>query len=283
MNYLDFHKALLIKSALSLKEEHSALVANMDLGITKYKYISTLFDNMVIELENYLKKVYTNDVNYYYWADVCEWLTKSSLTPNETLQVRAFLKIKTIIIPKILRNIERLGIILQLSTHEYKYILEEHNHHLANNVLLGTRMSIGKQLSSFKLEIGKRDLEKQVVNWDKSNRLKTLLISQNKPLYNKETNPTGYKYLIFHTDEFYIFWNWVKYKCNVANYKYYSFVATSRIHTIVRTNEGAMAELPTIESILDTRLLGNRQKMLLFSKIKGTYAHKILTITKHGI
>lgn len=76
------------------------------------------------------------------------------------------------------------------------------------------------------LGVVNKKLKKKVINWGESNKLRALLESKGIPIYNKETNPTGRKWLIYYTADSIPLFYWRNSLCRFENGNYYSFIPT---------------------------------------------------------
>jgi hypothetical protein len=115
-----------------------------------------------------------------------------------------------------------------------------------------------------------------VIASDYTNKIikKAEFISKMKPyVWSKET-PDKPEWLMYYTDEDAVWWVWHKSTCTIPNKMLYSFVPTNYIHITDENNRRSQVSVSkslTIEEIINSRLLGNRDKINCIFRKNPTY------------
>lgn len=103
---------------------------------------------------------------------------------------------------------------------------------------------------------------------------KQQFIKDMKPyVYSPET-PDLPQYLMWVVDDYSVWWIWHKVDCNIVNYKLYSFIPTNHIHIINddgKRSQISVSETMTIDEIINTDSLGNRDKINCIFRKDKTY------------
>lgn len=192
----------------------------------------------------------------------------------------------------------------------YKDILYEYHKRLAINIIKGEVYNLGNHLGKIEVVKKKRNYRdkynNKIVNWKESldelirlagtkkesdailkryeakeiNRKQ--FIEQMKPFVYSPDTPDLPKWHIYYVDHYYPMFVWHHNNTAVANAQMYSFYPTNHIQ--IKNEEGkfsqiSVSETMTIEEILETDGLGNRDKMnCIFRKDKfyfKEYGHAI--------
>ena len=181
----------------------------------------------------------------------------------------------------------------------YTFLIKSFNFNIANEILKGYSYNFGFNLSSIEIiEMKKHytdgDRPKRFVNWgDSLKLLKEIIKEKDINLYeayiNKDIkkyefielskkytysplNPDRKKWIIYYTDDYMYVWHWSKGKARIANSGSFSFVPTNYIVTTTRSQLNFVNQAASKEDILNTNLLGMRDKLnCLLRYDKGYY------------
>lgn len=91
-------------------------------------------------------------------------------------------------------------------------------------------------------------------------------------LYNKVTNPTGYKYIVYHISTHSYWWKWEKRGTKMVNNRYYTFVPTKYNNARKNGKEVIPNKLKEVFTLKEVKHLpiGNQQKMRLYLELDNT-------------
>jgi len=152
----------------------------------------------------------------------------------------------------------------------FKEVIARFNKKVSNAVIFGQVLNLGNRLGHILIKKIKRNYSKPVVDWGQSKVLKKQLQDEGKLLWTKET-PEGEKWMVFHSDPWYLRWAWSKkHICRVKNQTVYKFVATSNKSKTAGDNS------------LDK--LGNKGKLALANRLNPTlhYSYEVNTQSHYG-
>lgn len=125
----------------------------------------------------------------------------------------------------------------------FKTLIYNYNNEVCYSIINGYKgFSFGHGTGVIEIKRKERNLSnseyvKPKVNYYETNKYKAELLASGKSLYNKENNPHGMKYLIFHTNNYNNWWYWSKLRCNIANKQFYNFHTTHYNHTGMNKDE----------------------------------------------
>lgn len=152
----------------------------------------------------------------------------------------------------------------------FKEVIARFNKKSSDAVIFGQVLNLGNRLGHILIKKIKRNYRKPVVDWGQSKVLKKQLQDKGVALWTKD-NPDGEKWMVFHSDPWYLRWAWgKKHLCRVKNQTVYKFVATSNKSKVGGDNS------------LDK--LGNKGKLALANKINPTlhFAYEVNTESHYG-
>lgn len=163
-------------------------------------------------------------------------------------------------IPNLQKEIELTAFLC--NTPEKMYYIMQYwmNREIANNILRGDIHNFGAGLGKLYIQyIERTDKSKACVDWGESNKLKARLIEQGHTPRSPE-NPNGVKWLLYHVDDGYCLWKWLKISSVAPNKKMYRFkpIATNNESTDYK---GAITQ----EDILN-KSIGPFDKMMALLK-----------------
>lgn len=275
MTHQDFYKYFLYDSRHKLKFLHDTYVSNLDIAIELYEEIQSLFNLIHPDFKLALERIELGELSFISPTDHIRFSKYSKLNKFDEIQIKTYLKLRLKTLPSLRREIKLTYLKANMPWDVYKHIIESYNLEVSKAILSGYSHNFKCGIAPIYISVGLRSDDHKVVDWDRSNKLKALLIQNGRSLYS-EKNLSGEKWIIFRLDSKYLFWRWAKTRCVIPNYSNYSFKTTSFIHTYPeRTIECTKKLLPNEEDILNTFLLGNRQKMLRLSEIPNTTIYKL--------
>lgn len=114
----------------------------------------------------------------------------------------------------------------KLSYKDYRSICERYNVLCMDRVIEhGERLDLGANLARIYVIRIERNFNNPTIDWAASKAYKQELIEEGVELYS-EDNPSGQKWFIYYTDEWYTRFYWEKRFCKVKNKSAYRFDAT---------------------------------------------------------
>jgi hypothetical protein len=152
----------------------------------------------------------------------------------------------------------------------YKEVIARFNKKVSHAVIFGQVLNLGSKLGHLLIKKINRNYNKPVVDWGQSKALKKQLLAEGKTLWSKD-NPDGEKWMVFHSDSWYLRWAWAKkYLCKVKHQGVYKFVPTSNKSKTAGDNS------------LDK--LGNKGKLALANKLNPMlhFSYEINTQSHYG-
>lgn len=155
-------------------------------------------------------------------------------------------------------------VIYTISYSLFKIILNTFNFEISKFILEGYQFRL---LGTMKGKLLIREIDNihdTRVDWETSNKLKAKYIEEGKSIYNKETNPTGIKWIVYHIQEFNYWWTWLRPK--VSNYFYFTFTPTNGCNTKERKQSKFLESCSSKDDILNTTHLGNKDKLFALLK-----------------
>lgn len=179
---------------------------------------------------------------------------------SQKIVIRDLLKNK-----KKLENIDKYFISYEV----FKLILSTFNFEISKFILEGYQFALPGTMKG-KLFI--REIDNNVntrVDWENSLKLKEHLLKEGKELYDKETNPKGIKWLVYHIQEFNYWWTWIR-PDTFSNYKYFSFKPSNGCNTKERKQSLFLKTCTKKEDILNTTHLGNKDKLFALLKFDSS-------------
>lgn len=106
-------------------------------------------------------------------------------------------------------------------------------------------------------------------DWGRTKIKKQELQRNGVDLYNKNTNPTGTKYYVYHNNAVDYWWVWLTGIVN--NRSFYRFYPTSYTHNVGRSVDSYVAKAKSTNQILETTALGNEDKMRALLRFDPLY------------
>lgn len=156
-----------------------------------------------------------------------------------------------------------------ISYEVFKLIISTFNFEISKFILEGYKFTLPGSMKGklFIREINNTSDTR--VDWEGSLKLKAYLLKEGKEIYNKETNPTGIKWLVYHIQEFNYWWTWIR-PDTFSNYKYFSFKPTNGCNTKERKQSLFLKNCTKKEDILNTTHLGNKDKLFALLKFDSS-------------
>lgn len=280
--------------ALTLKDGYS-------LHMTYVKERLSKSTNRLLEISNekkYLWDIITKNKEVYYKAGIdidnliysnkdsydkrliqkYKFDTNESLLQGYIIAYFGLLKLEKVCI-----NVIRQYSMLNIPFSFYKYLCTELNLEYSKEVLKGSSMDLSCGIGSISIVEKGRDFTKpstcKAVNWNKSKKVKQALIDAGEIPYDKVNAPNGVKWHVKFDDDF-SYWWWWKYRTGLHNGAYYRFVPTKFINGIARDVNKFSINFNTIDKILNSRLLGNIDKLY---RIKSLFPTHLLNYKDNSI
>lgn len=143
------------------------------------------------------------------------------------------------------------------------------------NSSYGIRKTInwGESLKTLKLYAENHNEETR--NWLKEYNDKCILkkefIDRMKKYTFSNDNPKGGKWLVYYTTDYNLIWWWNKYRYRKGFKKDYCFIPNNYIYTKDRSQNAFLETITKNEDIIDSDLLGNRDKLAMLKRFDNTY------------
>lgn len=138
----------------------------------------------------------------------------------------------------------------------FKEVIARYNKKTADAIIFGQVLNFDNKIGNLLIKKIRRNYEKPVVDWGASKKEKKKILAEGGTLWS-EQNPSGEKWMIYHSDPWYLRFAWVKKRvCRVKNQTVYKFVPTSNRSKTEGDNNPAK--------------LGNKGKLALAQKINPT-------------
>ena len=136
------------------------------------------------------------------------------------------------------------------------------NREIENACLMGD-IYHSKGLGTISIEVQSTS---NLIDWNKTNELKQLLISKGIDLYDKTTGK-GAKYFCYHKDGTWPFWKWHSpFTQEDSIFRRYVFTPTVKIKTNDRKMSTVESSKPSLEDIINNPKLGTSNKTILIAK-----------------
>lgn len=171
----------------------------------------------------------------------------------------------------------------------YKLVINSHNIQMSKRILNGFPYVIGSNLGSIAIVKLRRIMSYEGaeatknIDWGETKKLRAKLISEGKSLYHPETNPTGEKYLVYYTSDYMYWFFWSRNDAKVKNAFLYTFTPTNYINTAERSQILFTAQCKSKDDILDSPLLGNRDKMNCLLRFDPNHGYNYITNERENV
>lgn len=166
--------------------------------------------------------------------------------------------------------------LLKVPVEFYKFASIELNVEYSREILLGSSMDLSHGVGCISINEKERNFNDATtftaVDWKTSKQVKEQLIKDGITPYDKVNAPNGTKWQVKHTEDF-TYWWWWKYRAGINNASFFKFVPTKFINGAARNIKEFAKTFNTIETILESKLLGNIDKL---HKIKQLYPAYLL-------
>jgi hypothetical protein len=148
----------------------------------------------------------------------------------------------------------------------FKTICHLYNTHLVSSVLKGVEFPLGR-LGSLSIirkprlfVMDEKDgVPTKNINWHLSLKRKEELIAQGITPYNKETNPDGVKWFVYHDEPFTYWFRWIP--SRIRHRKLIKFMPTNFINTPDRDHKSILESAKSVDDIINSDKLGNMNKL----------------------
>lgn len=151
------------------------------------------------------------------------------------------------------------------------------NTEMSKSILRGYSFNLG--IGSIKVQRIERHFDDngqpkdRSINWEESNKFKQTLLDAGIELYDKNTNPNGRKWLLYHTEPYVYYINWFV-SVNVHKFiKFFKFEPSTYINTKSRIMNDS-TENVDVEDILNNPKLGFRNKLSAILTVNPAHALK---------
>jgi len=164
-------------------------------------------------------------------------------------------------IPALIKQIKFIQVLSRIPRDLYYTLQETINWNISNAILKGDYYNFGRGLGRVVIKFCQRNFKKLVIDWGSSIKFKDNLVSRGIQPYS--ANSGGAKWFIYHTDDDFCYWSWIKSGCTIKHYRYYTFRA-------IRTGKAGMEDWckdKTIPEVLAIKNLGNFDRMMAIIRI----------------
>jgi hypothetical protein len=165
----------------------------------------------------------------------------------------------------------------------YRTIIKSHNRQIARKLLNGYIYTVGETVGQIYIKKIRRIFSIQGkeatknIDWGETKKLRKRLLDAGHSLYNPDTNPNGKKYLVYY-DSDYMYWYWWQRRAsNIPNHYLYTFTPTNFINTADRSQLKFVKEAKTKDDIIDSELLGNRDKLYCLVRFDPSHGLNYIT------
>lgn len=265
-------KSILINSAL-IKSELSFLTANRTTYHSKLD-VNILDDSIHIHLLNP-----TLDYNILFkYKGTLEVISGNKITVDtKVINYSLYALLKLLRVKQKLEDLEQHYSILQkINVELYSEILLEFNKNIMIEILKGFKYNLKHCLGTIFVEFKRRNFNKKVVDWGKSNKLKAQLIEEGYTPKSLD-NPNGQEWLLYRTDNGNLWLMWVKIASIIKHINKdiidnYSFIPTQFVNGKNRNNKELFySTFKSIDEITNSNLIGNVEKLQLIRIIEPNY------------
>lgn len=155
--------------------------------------------------------------------------------------------------------------LLELPYEAFSDILMEMNREIMKYVLNGYIHTFGNKVGRLFINEIERVPDETTgefrpkVDWGSSWKYHDQLVDEGKTPYNAKTAPDGIKWFVYFVDEFVYWFTWRG--CTIKGRSHYYFVPTNYCHTHKQSQLLYVKNVKTKDEILNTKALGNRDKL----------------------
>jgi len=261
-------------------ELNDSLKANIESCISDLSMLEKKgFNTNIISLINLIKSDKLPTLNHVYGYITAD--TKHN--KYELLKFKS--RILFISLQRLYKSNERLAIYtaMRMPYNSFNCLNTAINLEMSKSILRGYSFKLGLgviRIGNIQVDRVERKFDSdghpvdRSINWEESNKFKKALIDNGIKVYNKETEPTGRKWFIYHDEPIIHYINWQISVCVNKFIKFFKFEPTSFINTKNRVISDVLDEDVDVEDIINNNKLGFSTKLNVILKHDPSYALK---------